>query len=141
MKHKAMQKGQFLFYENIILLINNIFVCASSKAMRKVQSMESPVDATGLPLPGVSVTERGATGTTTDLNGQFTLNASKSATLVLSYIGMITQEVKVNSRSMINVTLQEDITSLDEVVVVGYGTQKKIHLYCDQYLRYLLKNY
>ena len=112
-----------MFYENIIL-----FVCASnSYAQSTVNGVV--IDATGLPLPGVSVTVKGsATGTTTDLNGHFTLNAPRSATLVLSYIGMITQEVKVNSRSMINVTLQEDINSLDEVVVVGYGTQKKIHL-------------
>lgn len=117
-----------MFYENIILLINNTFVCASnSYAQSTVNGVV--IDATGLPLPGVSVTVKGsATGTTTDLNGHFTLNAPRSATLVLSYIGMITQEVKVNSRSMINVTLQEDINSLDEVVVVGYGTQKKIHL-------------
>ncbi|MCS3305831.1 carboxypeptidase-like regulatory domain-containing protein [Bacteroides faecis] len=129
-----------MFYENIILLINNTFVCASnSYAQSTVNGVV--IDATGLPLPGVSVTVKGsATGTTTDLNGQFTLNASKSATLVLSYIGMITQEVKVNSRSMINVTLQEDINSLDEVVVVGYGTQKR-SISQDQYLRYLLKNY
>ena len=114
---------RILFFSLTIL-----FVCASnSYAQSTVNGVV--IDATGLPLPGVSVTVKGsATGTTTDLNGHFTLNAPRSATLVLSYIGMITQEVKVNSRSMINVTLQEDINSLDEVVVVGYGTQKKIHL-------------
>ena len=128
MKHKAMQKGRFCSMRILFFSLTILFVCASSSyAQSTVNGVV--IDATGLPLPGVSVTVKGsATGTTTDLNGQFTLNASKSATLVLSYIGMITQEVKVNSRSMINVTLQEDINSLDEVVVVGYGTQKKIHL-------------
>ena len=59
MKHKAMQKGSFLFYENIILLINNTFVCASnSYAQNTVNGVV--VDATGLPLPGVSVTVKGA---------------------------------------------------------------------------------
>ena len=128
MKHKAMQKDRFCSMRILFFSLTILFVCASnSYAQSTVNGVV--IDATGLPLPGVSVTVKGsATGTTTDLNGQFTLNASKSATLVLSYIGMITQEVKVNSRSMINVTLQEDINSLDEVVVVGYGTQKKIHL-------------
>ena len=128
MKHKAMQKDRFCSMRILFFSLTILFVCASnSYAQSTVNGVV--IDATGLPLPGVSVTVKGsATGTTTDLNGQFTFNASKSATLVLSYIGMITQEVKVNSRSMINVTLQEDINSLDEVVVVGYGTQKKIHL-------------
>lgn len=128
MKHKAMQKGRFCSMRILFFSLTILFVCASnSYAQSTVNGVV--VDATGLPLPGVSVTVKGsATGTTTDLNGHFTLNAPRSATLVLSYIGMITQEVKVNSRSMINVTLQEDINSLDEVVVVGYGTQKKIHL-------------
>ena len=128
MKHKAMQKGRFCSMRILFFSLTILFVCASnSYAQSTVNGVV--IDATGLPLPGVSVTVKGsATGTTTDLNGHFTLNAPRSATLVLSYIGMITQEVKVNSRSMINVTLQEDINSLDEVVVVGYGTQKKIHL-------------
>ena len=128
MKHKAMQKGRFCSMRILFFSLTILFVCASnSYAQSPVNGVV--IDATGLPLPGVSVTVKGsATGTTTDLNVHFTLNAPRSATLVLSYIGMITQEVKVNSRSMINVTLQEDINSLDEVVVVGYGTQKKIHL-------------
>lgn len=86
-------------------------------------------DVTGGPLPGVSVMEKGTTiGTTTDINGKFSINASSQSTLIFTYIGMTKQEVKVNGQRTINVTLSEDVSNLDEVVVVGYGTQEKAHL-------------
>ncbi|MBC3540609.1 SusC/RagA family TonB-linked outer membrane protein [Rufibacter sediminis] len=88
-------------------------------------------DAAGQPLPGVSVTLKGtSTGTMTDLEGKFSLNAANvnEPVLVLSYIGFLRQEVAVAGRSFVAVLLQEDATSLNEVVVVGYGTQKKANL-------------
>lgn len=86
-------------------------------------------DVTGDPLPGVSVVVKGTTtGTTTDIDGRYSINASNTATLEFSYIGMNKQEIKVNGRSTINIILKEDVANLDEVVVVGYGTQKKAHL-------------
>ena len=83
------------------------------------------VDAQG-PIIGASVLEKGTTnGTVTDLNGNFTLNVKAGATLVISYIGYSTQEIATGNRMNFNVTLSEDNSVLDEVVVVGYGTQKK----------------
>ena len=76
------------------------------------------------PVIGASIVEKGTTnGTVTDLDGNFTLNVKPGATLVISYIGYTTQEIATGSQSSFNVTLQEDNTALEEVVVVGYGVQ------------------
>lgn len=82
------------------------------------------------PLPGVNVVIQGtAQGTVTDIDGNFALPVPNAdAILVFSFIGYAAQEVPVNGRSMINVTLEEDIEQLEEVVVVGYGTQRKSDL-------------
>ncbi len=78
------------------------------------------------PIIGANVTVKGTTnGTITDLEGNFTLSVSSEATLVVSYVGYVTQEVKVESKSFLSIQLKEDTGLLDEVVVVGYGTQKK----------------
>ena len=84
------------------------------------------VDAQG-PVIGASVVEKGKTGNgvITDFDGKFTLNVNPGATIVVSYVGYQTQEIKVGNQSSINITLKEDDALLDEVVVVGYGTMKK----------------
>ncbi|MEX2234567.1 MAG: TonB-dependent receptor [Cyclobacteriaceae bacterium] len=84
-------------------------------------------DQTGSPMPGVNIVEKGTTnGTTTNVDGQYSLTVSaESAILVFSFIGYTTQELAVNGRSVIDVTLAEDMQSLLEVVVVGYGTQER----------------
>ncbi len=84
------------------------------------------VDAQG-PVIGASVVEKGKTGNgvITDFDGNFTLTVSPGATIVVSYVGYQTQEIKVGNQSSINITLKEDDALLDEVVVVGYGTMKK----------------
>ena len=77
-------------------------------------------------LPGVNVLVKGTTlGTVTDLDGNFRLNAAGDDTLSFSYIGFVSQEVAVDGRSEISVALSEDVETLSEVVVVGYGTQQK----------------
>lgn len=82
----------------------------------------------GEPLIGVSVQVKGtSTGTITDLNGKYTLNVSTGQTLVFSYIGFMEQQV-VATKPVINVVLKEDTKTLDEVVVVGYGTMKRSDL-------------
>ena len=87
------------------------------------------VDQNGDPIIGASVTVKGATiGTVTDLDGKFSLDAPANSTLLIRYVGYINQEVKVGSQTQINITLKEDTQSLDEVVVVGYGVQKKVNL-------------
>ena len=86
-------------------------------------------DATGEPIIGASVSVKGTkNATVTDLDGAFTLQGvTKGTTIVVSYIGFVNSEIKWDGRSL-NVTLQEDTQGLEEVVVVGYGTQKKANL-------------
>lgn len=82
-------------------------------------------DAQGEPLLGVNVVERGTTnGTITDLDGKFSLDVAPNAPLVFSYIGYLSQTINA-AGTVVNVTLREDTQNLDEVVVVGYGTQQK----------------
>ena len=86
-------------------------------------------DATGDAVIGASIVEKGTTnGITTDIDGAFSLSVSPNATLVISYIGYITQEILVTNQTSLNVLLKEDVTALEEVVVVGYGTMKKSDL-------------
>ncbi|WP_207424028.1 SusC/RagA family TonB-linked outer membrane protein [Desertivirga brevis] len=83
-------------------------------------------DPSGEPLPGVSVMVKGATkGATTDINGNFAIAASKGSVLVFKFIGFADKEVTVGAASTINVSLSSSTKSLQEVVVIGYGTQKR----------------
>jgi TonB-linked SusC/RagA family outer membrane protein len=84
------------------------------------------VDKTGAALPGVTVTLKATTiGTQTDANGHFSISAPVNGTLRFTFVGYNAKEVAVNSQMVVNVTLQENTTDLNEVVVIGYGTQKK----------------
>lgn len=101
-------------------------------AVNTVQSVQQSKKVTGTvsdamgPVIGASILEKGTSnGTVTDIDGNFSLNVQPGATLVISYIGFQTQEVVVGNQSSINVTMKEDDTTLEEVVVVGYGVQKK----------------
>jgi len=79
------------------------------------------------PLPGVNVLVKGTSrGTATDVDGKFSLQASPEDVLVFSFIGYKSQEVNVGTQSAISVILQDDVTALGEVVVIGYGVQKKV---------------
>ncbi len=102
---------------------------ASADAVHAVQQTKkikgTVTDAMG-PVIGANVLEKGTTnGVITDFDGNFTLDVKPGATLVISFIGYTTQEVVVGNQSTINVKLVEDTETLDEVVVVGYGVQKK----------------
>lgn len=82
----------------------------------------------GIPLIGVNVLLKGtSTGTVTDLDGNFTIDANEDDVLIFSYTGYEAQEIAVGSQRVINVALAPDVAQLDEVVVVGYGTRKKSH--------------
>lgn len=86
-------------------------------------------DAKGEPIIGANIKVEGTNiGTITNMDGQFTLNVPENAILQISYIGFISQNIKVGTNKSITVQLQEDSQSLDEVVVVGYGTMKKSDL-------------
>jgi TonB-dependent starch-binding outer membrane protein SusC len=84
------------------------------------------VDEEGQPVPGATVLVKGTSrGTATDIDGTFTINASPEEILTISYVGYISREVEVGNRTSITIDLQPDMEALSEVVVVGYGTQKR----------------
>lgn len=84
------------------------------------------IDASGTPIIGANVMVKGTTsGTITDINGHFSLDVSENSLLEVSYIGYITQSIRVGSQKELSITLKEDSKALEEVVVVGYGTKKK----------------
>ena len=84
------------------------------------------VDPTGMPVIGANIMVKGTTnGTITDMDGNFSLEADKDAILVVSYIGFANQEIKVGNQSKLSIALKEDAEALDELVVVGYTSQKK----------------
>lgn len=81
------------------------------------------------PLMGVSILEIGTSnGTVTDLDGNFTLSVPKGVVLRISYVGYLVQEVPINGKTYLDIFLKEDTELLDEVVIVGYGAQKKATL-------------
>jgi len=84
------------------------------------------IDATGEPMPGVSILVEGTSiGSVTDLNGNYTLDVPVGSTLVFSFLGFVSQRLQVGDRTIINVTLTEDISALDEVVVVALGIKRE----------------
>ena len=88
-------------------------------------------DINGVPLPGANVVVKGTSvGTQTDFDGNYTLEIEDSnAILIVSYVGYITQEININGQTIVDVSLKEDAAKLDEIIIVGYGSQKKAK-YC-----------
>lgn len=111
---------------SVFLMI--IFSANFSEAFAQSKTISGTIsDNYGMTLPGVSVLIKGSTqGTVTDLDGKFSLTSDQDiGTLVFSYIGYTTQEVVVGNQNVLDITLEEDLLGLDEVVVVGYGVQQK----------------
>lgn len=105
-----------------------LFISMSWGAIAQDFSVDGVVqDESGFPVPGVNILEKGTSnGTVTDFDGNFTVNNLKVGTILsFSYIGYITKDVTIIDDSKLTITLNEDLAQLDEVVVVGYGTQKK----------------
>lgn len=96
----------------------------------QIQIKGSVIDASGSPLIGVGISVKGSTtGTFSDVDGKYSISVpNEKATLRFSFLGFVSKEEVVGKRKEVNVTLQEDALNLDEVVVVGYGTQKKANL-------------
>lgn len=117
-----MKKKSKFFLAVFVLILQSCFVFS-----QEIQINGYVTDQNGQPLPGVTVLIKGTNaGTITDFNGEFTLNGENNMkTLVFSYIGMATKEVAINGRTQFSVQMEEDFTGLDEVVIVGYGTQKR----------------
>ena len=130
-----------LIYRGIIfitlLCINTCFVFASENHNNVVQSPKQDVkkitglikDVNNIPLIGVAIQEVGTSnGTVTDPDGNFSLNTTTGATLQISYVGYITQTIKIGDVNHLSIILKENVQNLEAVVVVGYGTQKKATL-------------
>jgi TonB-linked SusC/RagA family outer membrane protein len=112
-------------------LTTGISSASSSETLQQVKRISGTVtDQTGAPLPGVSVIAKGTTvGMVTGIDGKYSLDVPASADiLAFSFIGMALQEIQIGGRSVIDVTMAEELLGLDEVVVVGYGTQRKVNL-------------
>lgn len=131
-KYKQLLTG-LARYSAIGMLVQ-FFVFASAFASGPMQqeiTVTGRVTGTGDegPLPGVNVVVKGTTtGTSTDADGRYTISVPENATLVFSFIGYTSQEIPVASQTVIDVVLASDIQQLDEIVVVGYGTQKRVTL-------------
>lgn len=129
--------NNFLFYHLRLLVIGSmlsvltVLNVVSAQSNKGLVSGKITAEEDGEALVGATITEKGTTnGTTSDVNGNFKLNVSDRATLVVSFIGYAPQELSVNNsngqlRATINVTLKTDQQQLQDVVVVGYGTQRK----------------
>lgn len=103
-----------------------LMVLAGSSLWAQLTVTGTVTDSNYDPVPGVSVVIKGTSvGTISDIDGNYALQAAASDVLVFSFVGMDTQEVAVEGRSTINVTMQSSFLDLEEVVVVGYGVQKK----------------
>ena len=112
------------FFTVLICLLLGI---AQMAVAQNIQVRGKVTDEKGEAVIGASVVQKGTSnGIATDANGDFTLSVPGNATLVVSYLGYISKEVRVNNQANLNIEISEDTQALDEVVVTGYGTQKKI---------------
>ncbi|MEQ3140088.1 TonB-dependent receptor [Bacteroides ovatus] len=114
--------------KNMRSLLLMLFAAISFSVSAQTITVKGNVkDTSGEPIIGASVVEKGNTtnGTITDLDGNFSIKIDGKKTLVISYIGMKTQEIAVQGKKIINVTMTDDSKALDEVVVIGYGTVAK----------------
>ncbi len=111
--------------KKLTLLISFIFI-AAQMVLAQSAIKGKVTDKAGQPLVGVSVKVQGtSTGSVTDVNGNYSINTQPNATLIATYVGYATQTVGVGGLSVVNITMTEETTNLNDVVVVGFGTQKK----------------
>ena len=123
-------KGTDISYEfdnKYILLLKNKSTDKSELINQQTRKITGTVtDSNGEPIIGANVVIKGTTtGTVTDFNGKYTLEVPQGAVLQISYIGYLTKEFAINNNKSADISLIEDMQNIDEVVVVGYGTQKK----------------
>lgn len=123
------QKSKFNRYKSLFLVLI-AFAFGVQKISAQVRVSGTITDTALIPLSGASVTVKGTSiGAVADFDGVYSLSVPEgSNTLVFSYIGYLTQEIEINGKDEINVILTEDAQSLDEIVVIGYGTQRKSDL-------------
>lgn len=112
-----------LFFKKAVVIFFFLY-CTLPVSLFAQRQVTGKVTAENAPLPNVTVLVKGGKATRTDVNGHFTINVQEDAVLVFSYIGFVTQELKVGGRSVINVDLKLAASQLSDVVIVGYGKQK-----------------
>ena len=121
-----MSKSNYYKERVIQLLLFFAFMLPMGALAQNIQLNGTVTDVSGESVIGASVLEKGTTnGVITDIDGNFTLSVSPKATIIISYVGYAPQEIALNGRKELKVVLKEDTELLDEVVVIGYGTQKK----------------
>ena len=126
MKHSILTKKK---WQHFILFQAFLLMAGIGVAYAQGQTVRGTVTDADIPLPGVNVIIKGtSTGTVTGQDGGYSIQASPEDVLVFSYIGYISQEIQVQNQARIDITLSPDLSSLEEVVVIGYGTQKKSDL-------------
>ena len=116
---------------NCVYQVNDNYIVITLKDDEKVKKIKGTIkDSAGEPIIGANVILKGdaTVGSITDIDGNFDLSVPSNATLQVSYIGYNTQDVPIGNKSFLNITLKEDTETLDEVVVVGYGSQKKVNV-------------
>src|SRR5688572_1943022 len=117
------------FYRSLCFASVMLFLLGSSAVHAQSLVTGKISDKAGQALPGVNVIKKGTTsGTSTDANGNYSIEASANDILVVSFIGYQSLEIVVGNRAKVDVQLEEDVAELQEVVVVGYGSQKKSDL-------------
>ncbi|MGL4328853.1 MAG: carboxypeptidase-like regulatory domain-containing protein, partial [Tannerellaceae bacterium] len=127
MKKNELMRRRFLHMLFVLFVVSSM---ASELVAQNVSKLKGVVTGDdGYPVIGANVTVKGTTvGTITDFDGNYSIEAEKNATLVFSYIGYISQEIKLKGETVLNVLLKEDVQALGEVVVIGYGDTRKSDL-------------
>ncbi len=130
MKNDLLKRLRCAFRLSFLMLVVQVLLSIPASAQSRTISGKVTSDEEGEGLPGVNVLIKGSsTGTVTDFDGNYSLEVpSNETSLVFSFIGYVSEEVYVGNQSVIDVNLSPDVTSLEEVVVIGYGTQKRSEL-------------
>ena len=120
----------FLKVAASVMVVAMLVLCSGNAFAQNRALSGKVVDGTGAPVVGAAVMVAGnsSNGTVTDMEGQFKMTVPSNATLIVSCLGFADKQVQVGNQSVITITLEEDVTYLDETVVIGYGVQKKSDL-------------
>ncbi|PZX54179.1 SusC/RagA family TonB-linked outer membrane protein [Algoriphagus chordae] len=117
---------RYKFYQNLWLIVFSLCISVTMAQAQEVQITGTVLDETDMALPGVTVLLKGTTtGTTTDLDGKYSINATRDGVLVFSFIGYDPIEMAIGNQSVIDLRMNPNTSDLEEVVVIGYGSAKK----------------
>ena len=128
--HQLLKKSKRIFWVSLVQICFSTLLFSNTSFAQNGSITGIVDDENGNGLPGVSVLEKGTTnGTITDIDGKYSLDvADANSTLIFSYVGYVTEEITVGNRTSIDLVMKADLKTLDELVVIGYGTQKRSEL-------------